>query len=88
MNPRVWSQHSSLLEEILDEHVNRTTPDPARQEPGTPALNEQFLSAYEDIKRRNDAMLFRNLPSRVLGSLSSALSDIKARSLTLSRVLC
>lgn len=41
------------------------------------ALDQTFMGMFEDIKRRNEAMLFRNLPHRVLGSLSSTLSDIK-----------
>jgi mediator of RNA polymerase II transcription subunit 12 len=66
INPRLWAQHSSLLEEVLAEHINQTSSD-------------SFFSAYEDVKARNDAMLFHNLPPRVLGSLSSALSDIKVK---------
>ena len=78
MNPRLWLQHSPLLEEILAEHISRTSADAGREVAfSTPALNETFLAAYEDVKKRNDAMLFRNLPPRVLGSISSALSDIK-----------
>ena len=85
VNPRVWSQHSALLEGILAEHINRHTVDPAQssESSGTPALNETFLAAYENVKKRNDAMLFRNLPPRVLGSISSTLSDIKVCSSTL-----
>ncbi|EKM53974.1 uncharacterized protein PHACADRAFT_196411 [Phanerochaete carnosa HHB-10118-sp] len=76
VNPRLWAQHSLLFEEVLREHISRTSSE-SRNSRGTPALNDSFLAAYEDVKRRNDAMLFRNIPPRVLGSLSSALSDIK-----------
>lgn len=78
VNPRLWSQHSSLLEEILAEQISQTSGGTGREgEQSTPVLNETFLAAYEDVKKRNDAMLFRNLPPRVLGSISSTLSDIK-----------
>jgi mediator of RNA polymerase II transcription subunit 12, fungi type len=82
VNPRLWSQHAALLEEVLAEHISQTSG--AGSVHSTPALNETFLAAYEDIKRRNDAMLFRNLPPRVPGSLSSALSDIKVRGFAFS----
>ena len=40
-------------------------------------LREAVVDTLADVQRRNEAMLFQHLPPRVLGSLSSALSDIK-----------
>ena len=81
--------HSHILEEILAEQISQHSADPSQgtDNMGTPALNETFMAAYADIKKRNDAMLFRNLPPRVLGSISSALSDIKVLSSTLFLVM-
>ncbi|KAI0344762.1 hypothetical protein BDW22DRAFT_1354912 [Trametopsis cervina] len=76
VNPRSWVSHAALLEATLEEHLNQAD-SPRSSERHTQALDRTLLDTLEDVKNRNEAMLFRNLPPRVVGLLSSALSDIK-----------
>lgn len=72
VNPRIWAQHSTILDEAL---MNSGL----AIEQTTQALHQTFIEILADVRRRNDAMLFRELPPRVVGHLSSALSDIKVQ---------
>ena len=76
VNPRTWAQHSALLEETLSEYINSRN-SIASVEQNTQSLDQTFVDAFTDLRRRNDAMLFRDLPPRIVGHLSSALADIK-----------
>ncbi|PCH43895.1 hypothetical protein WOLCODRAFT_138657 [Wolfiporia cocos MD-104 SS10] len=76
VSPRMWATHCNLVEEILAESIEMSGSD------GIPAQNIQALQQtcadrFADVKRRNEAMFFRQLPPRVVGSLTSALTDIK-----------
>ncbi|KAJ3480114.1 hypothetical protein NLI96_g8581 [Meripilus lineatus] len=75
VNPRMWSQHDDMITELLQEYTE-TGPLSGQNAKG---LRQQLFDSYVDLQKRNEAMLFRELPTRVSGSLSSALSDIKAR---------
>lgn len=71
----MWSQHDDMITELLQEYTE-TGPLSGQNAKG---LRQQLFDSYVDLQKRNEAMLFRELPTRVSGSLSSALSDIKAR---------
>lgn len=72
----MWIQHADLLQNILSDFFDSGNKD-IYSEQTTKALRQTFLSHFDDVKKRNEAMLFRDLPPRVRGSLSSALADIK-----------
>jgi hypothetical protein len=57
-------------------------------EQNTQALDQAFIDILADIRQRNDAMLFRDLPPRVIGYLSSALSDTKVNGELLIKFPC
>ncbi|OCH91787.1 hypothetical protein OBBRIDRAFT_752537 [Obba rivulosa] len=75
VSPRTWLSHRTILEEILFDSFDSSTPVGSLQT--TRALRQVVEEQLCDIQRRNEAMLFQHLPSRVLGSLSSSLSDIR-----------
>ena len=70
------TQYGAVLEEILLDDFSTDGPDTSLQ-PNIQALHQIVLDTLSDVQRRNEAMLFHHLPPRVLGTLSSALSDIK-----------
>ncbi|KAH9924878.1 uncharacterized protein B0H18DRAFT_1119667 [Fomitopsis serialis] len=74
VSPRAWQLHSELLGEILSTAVAPAEGTPPQN---TQALQQTLHELFADVKRRNEAMLFRHLPPRIVGSLTSALSDIK-----------
>ncbi|KAF8876501.1 hypothetical protein BD779DRAFT_1560397 [Infundibulicybe gibba] len=75
VSPRMWAIHSNLLTNILsentigsnDQHIGQSGRD----------VQQMLLCHLADIRRRNEAMLFRNLPIRVSARLGSAVSDVK-----------
>lgn len=70
------TQYGSVLEEVLLDDFAADGSDTSLQ-PNIRALHQIVLDTLSDVQRRNEAMLFHHLPPRVLGTLSSALSDIK-----------
>ncbi|CCM03316.1 uncharacterized protein FIBRA_05444 [Fibroporia radiculosa] len=76
VSPRIWVMHSAVLEETLSETFATSSSESASEQ-CVQALRQTYLDHFSDVKRRNEAMLFRHLPPRVVGSLTSALSDIK-----------
>ncbi|PIL34102.1 hypothetical protein GSI_03813 [Ganoderma sinense ZZ0214-1] len=76
VSPRMHTQFGSKLEEILLDDFAAEGSDTSLQ-PNIQALHQIVLDTLSDVQRRNEAMLFHHLPPRVLGTLSSALSDIK-----------
>lgn len=75
INPRLWVQHSAILEEAITEYLAKGGSFLTEQ--NTQALDQTFIDLLADVQKRNNAMLFRDLPPRILGLLSSALTDIK-----------
>ncbi|KAH7922771.1 hypothetical protein BV22DRAFT_1094076 [Leucogyrophana mollusca] len=69
ISPSVWKANSSFLTAIISEPI---TPDHRYRE-----VQRTLLDNLDDIQRRNDAMLFRNLPPRVLERLGSMVVDIQ-----------
>ena len=76
-------QYSGTLEEILLENFAVESIDNDLQ-PNIQILQQTVTDALSDVKHRNEAMLFQHLPPRILGTLSSALSDIKVGRIRLS----
>ncbi len=71
-------QHGATLEEILMENFATEGGDSVPPQ-YLQNLHQTVMDVLYDVQRRNEAMLFYHLPPRVLGTLSSALSDIKVR---------
>ncbi|KAI0633322.1 hypothetical protein C8Q77DRAFT_1217758 [Trametes polyzona] len=73
--PRIHIQYGAILEEILMDNFVSDGSEAGQQ--NVQALRQTVVDTLSDVQRRNEAMLFLHLPPRVLGSLSSALSDVK-----------
>ncbi|KAI0356240.1 hypothetical protein OH77DRAFT_1401364 [Trametes cingulata] len=76
ISPRIHIQYGAMLEEILMDNFVTDGVDSTSQQ-SVQALQQTVMDTLSDVQRRNEAMLFQHLPPRVLGSLSSALSDVK-----------
>ncbi|KAJ7782856.1 hypothetical protein B0H16DRAFT_1494639 [Mycena metata] len=76
VSPGMWSAHSTLLadsltENILDQFTELYIEQNSRD------LHQLLLDNFLDIKRRNEAMLFTNLPSHVSARLRTVVSDVQ-----------
>ncbi|KAH9945672.1 hypothetical protein B0H21DRAFT_744154 [Amylocystis lapponica] len=76
VSPRTWISYSKLLEEILLEDL-AIDPSDSTSAQNAHILHQTFTDHFADVKSRNEAMLFRHLPPRTPGGLSSNLADIK-----------
>ncbi|KAI8993842.1 hypothetical protein BD414DRAFT_480612 [Trametes punicea] len=76
ISPRIHVQYGPVLEEIVMDNFNIEGTENGLQQ-SAQALQQTVVDGLSDVRVRNEAMLFQHLPPRVLGSLSSALSDIK-----------
>ncbi|OAX39947.1 hypothetical protein K503DRAFT_781763 [Rhizopogon vinicolor AM-OR11-026] len=72
VSPSIWLAHSSLLSSLLAESTGGGPSDIRRRE-----FQHLLSDNFVDIQRRNDAMLFRNLPPRKLERLGSLVVDIQ-----------
>ena len=72
VSPRTWLAHSSLLRSLFTNAAG-SCPGECRRSEMWRLLSDNFV----DIQRRNDAMLFRNLPPRKLERLGSLVVDIQ-----------
>lgn len=77
IGPRMHVQYGPVLEQILQDNFIADASDTTQQ--NLQNLQQIVMDTLSDVQRRNEAMLFYHLPPRVLGTLSSALSDIKVR---------
>jgi mediator of RNA polymerase II transcription subunit 12 len=68
--------HSKILSSAMAENI-MDRPTNQHLEQNVHDIHEALLDNFCDIKRRNEAMLFRNLPPRVLAQLGSAVSDVR-----------
>ncbi|KAI0829604.1 hypothetical protein BC628DRAFT_1314187 [Trametes gibbosa] len=73
--PRIHITYGATLEDVLMD--NFVTDGSETSQKAIQALRQTVVDTFSDVQRRNEAMLFQHLPHRVLGSLSSALSDVK-----------
>ncbi|KAH8108105.1 hypothetical protein BXZ70DRAFT_1015382 [Cristinia sonorae] len=76
ISPRSWTQHSALLKGVVTDYT-RNGPLAPHTAVNPQALRQALLMNLEDIKERNEAMLFLNVPPRTLGSRTSVLGDIQ-----------
>ncbi|KZT00461.1 uncharacterized protein LAESUDRAFT_666096 [Laetiporus sulphureus 93-53] len=76
VSPRTWLAYGELLEEDLIGGGAVDSSDSILQQNAN-TLRQSLQDSLSDVRRRNEAMIFRHLPPRVVGSLTSALSDIK-----------
>ncbi|KAG1807752.1 hypothetical protein EV424DRAFT_1543731 [Suillus variegatus] len=72
VSPRTWLAHSLLLCSALAGPVDSGPSDCRRRD-----FQQLISDNLRDIQRRNDAMLFRNLPPRKLERLGSLVVDIQ-----------
>lgn len=76
----MWSAHQQLLEHVLTQEVMIDRgQDPHADQNGQDVHNALF-NTFVNIRRRNDAMLFRSLPSLISTNLGSAISDVEVTS--------
>lgn len=60
-----------LTENIMDYANNQHIEQNSRE------IHQMLLDNFSDIERRNEAMLFRNLPARVFARLGTHVPDVK-----------
>lgn len=78
VSPRLWSARGLLLQETLTENVMDSTNEHIEQQ--AREIRNLLVGNLFDIQRRNDAMLFRNLPPHIsTDNLGSAVNDVKVR---------
>ncbi|KAK0461037.1 uncharacterized protein EV420DRAFT_1529889, partial [Desarmillaria tabescens] len=73
VSPRMWATHSGLLRAVLTENIMDQTFDD--QNPNE--IHQDLIRNVTDIQRRNEAMLFYNLPPLASDRLGSSVLDIK-----------
>ena len=74
VSPRMWMSYSDLLTDILTENDR---PNDELNENGASYFSQHIAYNLADIKKRNDTMLFRNLPYVASVRLGSAVSDVE-----------
>jgi len=85
VSPTLWVAHSALLINTLEETVGDEV---LQGDPRQDGIGQILLEHSADIKRRNEAMLFRNLPPRVLARLGSMVVDIQVRCFLKYQLYC
>ncbi|KAJ6558511.1 hypothetical protein DFH09DRAFT_1486615, partial [Mycena vulgaris] len=76
VSPGMWSTHAALLTDALTENVMDHSPD-LHIEQNSRDIHQLLVDNFMDIKRRNEAMLFTNLPSHVSARLRTVVSDVQ-----------
>lgn len=78
-------KHSILLTEVLttdivdQDHAIGDNGGPMQQ--GSNDIQQNILDNFTDIKQRNEAMLFKNMPPLALAKLGSTVIDIQVMTL-------
>lgn len=75
----MWMQHSDLITDVLSENIPDTRSNDGYQENSSGYLMQHMACNLADIRRRNDTMLFRNLPYVASVRLGSAVADVEVR---------
>ncbi|KAJ8455905.1 hypothetical protein ONZ45_g18844 [Pleurotus djamor] len=73
ISPRMWISHCGLLHYAFVENALDSFPD-QRVERKAQGIRQLLINNFNDIKRRNEAMLFCNPPPRALAGLGSAIA--------------
>ncbi|KAF7321446.1 Med12 domain-containing protein [Mycena kentingensis (nom. inval.)] len=76
VSPKMWAAHSGLLTEVLTENLLDISPE-AHVHQNCRDIHQLLLDSFVDIKRRNEAMLFSNLPAHVSAKLRTVVSDVQ-----------
>lgn len=84
VSPRMWTVHASLLCDVLtgiipnsgEQFTDRNSQD----------IRQALLDNVSDIKKRNEAMLFREFPVDISIELGSAVTDIKVKTFCALRI--
>ncbi|KAJ7647576.1 hypothetical protein FB45DRAFT_893821 [Roridomyces roridus] len=76
VSPAMWSAHATLISSALTENLMDHTSDPHIDQ-NSRDLHQLLVDNFLDIKRRNEAMLFTNLPSHVSARLRTVVSDVQ-----------
>lgn len=77
---RTWTAHSTLLAEVLTTDSLEQDHPVRNYEPllqGSNDVQQILLDRFLDIKQRNEAMLFKNMPPLMLAKLGSTVMDIQ-----------
>lgn len=78
ISPRLWAQHYSLLESSLtDDLIQRGPGNDRHLEHNLRELRESTMRTLFHVKRRNEALAFREPPARISAKLSAAVSNVK-----------
>ena len=75
VSPLMWTTSSLLLVEVLIGPQD----SPSTERESETAINTArrlLAENFAEIEQRNDALLFRNLPPRVLARLTEAVADV------------
>ncbi|KAL1675939.1 hypothetical protein EV122DRAFT_280599 [Schizophyllum commune] len=75
VSPRTWTTHSSLIERMATEELLSPSTD-QRVEQRAREVMQRLAESFADIKRRNEALLFLHMPSRV-GGLARTVKDVQ-----------
>ncbi|KAL0581804.1 RNA polymerase II mediator complex subunit [Marasmius crinis-equi] len=73
VSPRMWMSYSDLITDVLTENITERPND----DENVGYLAQHIAYNLADIKKRNDTMLFRNLPYVASVRLGSAVSDVE-----------
>ncbi|KAF4567767.1 RNA polymerase II mediator complex subunit [Pleurotus pulmonarius] len=76
ISPRMWITHASLLQYAFVENVLDSFTD-QRVEQKAQNIRQLLATNFNDVRRRNQAMLFCNLPSRAPTGLGSAVTEVQ-----------
>lgn len=66
-----------MLRRTLTKNVLEFSGAEAHIEQNIQGIRQTLVSNFADIERRNEALLFRNLPHRAEGRLRSAVGDVQ-----------
>ncbi len=72
----MWITHASLLQYAFVENVLDSFTD-QRVEQKAQNIRQLLATNFNDVRRRNQAMLFCNLPSRAPTGLGSAVTEVQ-----------
>lgn len=72
----MWITYSTLLSQVLTENMMDKTDD-GHVDQNSRDIQQLIFDNFSDIRRRNEAMLFHYLPTRVSARLGTAVSDVK-----------
>jgi mediator of RNA polymerase II transcription subunit 12 len=77
VSPRMWAVHSSQLCNVLTGIVPNSGERFTEQ--NSQDVGQALLDNVSDIKKRNEAMLFRSFPVDLSAGLGPAVTDIKVK---------